>query len=141
MALRRQIDVPARPGRGGGDEKDVLPEYERSGVFVEMVEDFAHRRTNGSRERGRAHRRTWPSIDLLRTMHDMERRTRRSSDCYEAIQYLVEALAERSNVSTVVLTADNGSIVAGTGEADEIGELASIAGPLLRGEPCETSSA
>jgi hypothetical protein len=67
----------------------------------------------------------------------MERRTRRSSDCYEAIQYLVEALAERSHVSSVVLTADNGSIVAGTGDDDEIRELASIAGPLLRGEACE----
>jgi hypothetical protein len=73
----------------------------------------------------------------MRTVPHMERRTRRSNDCYEAIQYLVEALADRSNVSSVVLTADNGSIVAGTGEADEMRELATIAGPLLRGEPCE----
>ena len=67
----------------------------------------------------------------------MERRTKRSEDRDEALQYLVEALADRSEVSTVVLTNARGNIVAGMGVPGEIRGLAKIAGPLTRGEPCE----
>jgi len=67
----------------------------------------------------------------------MERRNKRSEDRDEALQYLVEALADRSEVTSVVLTNAGGSIVAGMGMPAEIRGLARIAGPLTRGEPCE----
>jgi hypothetical protein len=67
----------------------------------------------------------------------MERRTKRSENCDEALQYLVEALADRSEVSSVVLTNAQGSIVAGMGVPGEVRGLAKIAGPVARGETCD----
>ena len=51
----------------------------------------------------------------LGTVRSMEQRTKRSEDRDEALQYLVEALADRSEVQAVVLVNDEGKIVAGMG--------------------------
>ncbi len=64
----------------------------------------------------------------------MERRTKRSTDQYEALQYLVEALADRSEVDAVALVTDDGKIVAGMGIPKAIRSLAKIAAPTVRGE-------
>ncbi len=65
----------------------------------------------------------------------IERRTKRSEDRNEALQYLVEALADRSpDVAAVALIDGGGRIVAGTGMPHELVGLAKIAGPLARGE-------
>ena len=64
----------------------------------------------------------------------MERRTKRSDDQYEALQYLVEALANRSEVDAVALVTDDGKIVAGMGTPKAVRSLAKIAAPTVRGE-------
>jgi hypothetical protein len=66
----------------------------------------------------------------------IERRIKRSRDREEALQYLTEAVADRSDVSAVVLVEQGGRIVAGTGMPREIVGLSRIAGPIARGEPC-----
>lgn len=67
----------------------------------------------------------------------MERRTKRSEDRDEALQYLVEALADRSEVDAVLLMNDQGRIVAGMGKPKEVKGLAKIAVPVVRGESCQ----
>jgi len=63
-----------------------------------------------------------------------ERRAKRSEDRQEALQYLMEALADRSpEVAAVALIDGGGKIVAGTGMPHELLGLAKIAGPLARG--------
>jgi hypothetical protein len=66
----------------------------------------------------------------------MERRSKRSTDRTVALQYLVEAVADRSHVSSVALVDEEGHIVAGIGSPTELSGLALIAGPATRGEPC-----
>ncbi|MDP9148988.1 MAG: hypothetical protein M3O36_03465 [Myxococcota bacterium] len=53
-----------------------------------------------------------------------ERRTKRSTERLEALQFLVETVADRSGVRAVVLVDEGGGIVAGMGRADEIVGLA-----------------
>src|SRR6476620_4431502 len=72
----------------------------------------------------------------LVTLRNMERRTKRSEDREEALQYLVEALADRSEVDAVLLMNDEGHIVAGMGKPKEIKGLAKIAVPVVKGETC-----
>jgi hypothetical protein len=72
----------------------------------------------------------------LVTLGDMERRTKRSEDRDEALQYLVEALADRSEVDAVLLMNDEGHIVAGMGKPKEVNGLAKITVPVVRGESC-----
>ncbi len=67
----------------------------------------------------------------------MNRRKRRSNDRNQALQYLVEALAERSDVSSVALVTEGGDVVAGTGTVTELHGLAQIAGPVARAEPSD----
>jgi len=67
----------------------------------------------------------------------MERRIKRSQDRQEALQYLVEALADRSEVDAVVLLDDHGKIVAGMGAPQRVRGLASIAVPVVQGRACE----
>lgn len=67
----------------------------------------------------------------------MERRTKRSEDRDEALQYLVEALADRSEVEAVALVNDEGRIVAGMGMPNSVRGLAKIAAPMLRGDGSE----
>jgi hypothetical protein len=66
-----------------------------------------------------------------------ERRTKRSSDPVEALQYLVEAVADRSHAPAVVLVDDTGHIVAGMGGPKEVSGLARAARDVAWG----TSSA
>jgi len=67
----------------------------------------------------------------------MDRRIKRSQDREEALQYLVEALADRSQVEAVLLVNDEGRIVAGMGMPREVRQLAQIAIPAVRGEESE----
>jgi hypothetical protein len=55
---------------------------------------------------------------MPRIMND--RRIKRSADRQEALQYLVESVADRSGVRALVLLDDAGRIVAGTGMPDEV---------------------
>jgi hypothetical protein len=66
----------------------------------------------------------------------VERRTKRSKDPVEALQYLIEAVADRSDVSAVAIVDDVGRIVAGTGMPRALVGLSRIAGPVARGEAC-----
>jgi hypothetical protein len=56
-----------------------------------------------------------------------ERRTKRSAERGEALQYLVETVADRSGVRALVLVDDTGRIVAGMGLANEVSGLARAA--------------
>jgi hypothetical protein len=56
-----------------------------------------------------------------------ERRWKRSADRTEALQYLVEAVADRSSASALVLVDDSGHIVAGMGMPTEVAGLARAA--------------
>ena len=67
----------------------------------------------------------------------MDRRTKRSDDRQEALQYVVEALADRSEVQAVALVNDDGRIVAGMGVPNAVRGLAKIAAPVVRGEGSE----
>jgi hypothetical protein len=50
----------------------------------------------------------------------IERRVKRSADRDEALQFLVESVADRSGVRALVLLDDAGRIVAGTGMPREV---------------------
>jgi len=67
----------------------------------------------------------------------MERRSKRSRDRQEALQYAVEALADRSEVDAVLLMDEQGRVVAGMGKPKEVKGLAKIAIPVTRGESCD----
>jgi hypothetical protein len=54
----------------------------------------------------------------------MERRSKRSGERVEALQYLVEAVADRSGVRALVLVDDFGRIVAGMGIPRDVAGLA-----------------
>jgi hypothetical protein len=82
-----------------------------------------------------------PLRNALDTLCGMERRTKRSENRQEALQYLVEALADRSEVDAVLLMNDEGCIVAGMGKPKEVKGLAKIALPVVRGEQCEAFDA
>lgn len=61
-------------------------------------------------------------------MHAMnERRMKRSAERTEALQYLVERVADRSDVRAMVLVDDAGRIVAGTGFPRDVVGLAEAA--------------
>jgi hypothetical protein len=64
----------------------------------------------------------------------MERRTKRSEDREEALQYLVEALADRSEVQAIVLVDGEGHIVAGMGMPKQVKGLADMAIPMVSGQ-------
>jgi len=63
----------------------------------------------------------------------MDRRIKRSQDREEALQYLIESLADRSQVEAVLLVNDEGRIVAGMGMPRAVRQLAEIAVPAVRG--------
>jgi len=56
-----------------------------------------------------------------------ERRIKRSADRREALQYLVEMVADRSRVPALVLLDDAGQIMAGTGMPKDVTGLATTA--------------
>jgi hypothetical protein len=66
---------------------------------------------------------------MFRSMHSIpsERREKRSTDSAEALQFLVEKVADRSGAPALVLVDDGGRIVAGTGMPDEVLGLARVA--------------
>jgi hypothetical protein len=57
----------------------------------------------------------------------IERRTKRSAERDEALQFLVEAVADRSDVPALVLVDDAGRIVAGMGMPKDVVGLARTA--------------
>jgi hypothetical protein len=57
----------------------------------------------------------------------LERRNKRSTDPGEALQFLVEAVADRSGVPALVLVDDRGKLVAGMGMPDQVAGLARTA--------------
>lgn len=59
-----------------------------------------------------------------------ERRTKRSGDPAEALQYLVEALSDRSETRAVALIDAGGRIVAGVGMPRDLRDLAALGGDL-----------
>ena len=67
----------------------------------------------------------------------MERRTRRSPDRGEALHYLLESVAARSDVRALAVVGPSGDVLASLGPAEDIAGLATLAGPWLRGEPCD----
>jgi hypothetical protein len=54
----------------------------------------------------------------------LDRRTKRSHERVEALQYLIEAIADRSGVRALVLVDDFGRIVAGMGIPRDVAGLA-----------------
>jgi hypothetical protein len=56
-----------------------------------------------------------------------DRRTKRSAARHEALQFLVEAVADRSGARALVLVDDAGHIVAGTGIPQELATLVGAA--------------
>ena len=65
------------------------------------------------------------------------RRTKRSTEREEALQYLMESLADSSEVHAVALVDGQGHIVAGMGMPTEIAGLAKIARSGIRREPSD----
>jgi hypothetical protein len=66
-----------------------------------------------------------------------DRRFKRSTDRTEALQYLVESVADRSGTHALVLVDDFGRIVAGTGMPDEVVGLARTARDVAWGRATE----
>lgn len=65
------------------------------------------------------------------------RRVKRSSEREEALQYLMETLADRSDVHAVALVDGEGRILAGMGMPTELAGLAKIARSGVRREPSD----
>jgi hypothetical protein len=66
-----------------------------------------------------------------------ERRSKRSNNWQEALQYLLEALYDRSEARAVALIDAGGRVVAGTGTWKDLQGLATITPPMARGETCD----
>jgi hypothetical protein len=66
----------------------------------------------------------------------INRRTKRSPRPDEALQLLIEAVADRSAVRAVALVNGRGRLLAGTGTPADLAGLARLAGPIARGEDC-----
>ncbi len=63
-----------------------------------------------------------------------DRRTKRSTDRTEALQFLVESVADRSGAPALVLVDDHGRIVAGMGMPDDVVGLARTARDVAWGK-------
>ncbi len=63
-----------------------------------------------------------------------DRRIKRSENREEALQYLMEAVHDRSEVEAVALVDHDGRILAGTGFGHDLVGLALLSRSLLRGE-------
>jgi len=72
-----------------------------------------------------------------------DRRSKRSTDRDEALQYLVESVADRSGVRALVLVDDAGRIVAGMGMPAEVVGLARTARDVAwrRASPADVDDA
>src|SRR5262249_49012289 len=69
-------------------------------------------------------------------MRSNERRAKRSEQRDEALQFLVEAVADRSDVRAVAVIDDRDRIMAGTGMPHELTGLAKVASRVAHGEAC-----
>jgi hypothetical protein len=67
----------------------------------------------------------------------MDRRNKRSDIAEEALQYLAEAVAHRSEVQAVAFIDEGGHMIAGTGSCQDLLGLRAITLPISRGEPCD----
>jgi len=67
----------------------------------------------------------------------MDRRLKRSERPEEAIQYLLEALCDRSEARAVALVSSEMRLLAGVGTPGDIAGLRGIALPVARGELCD----
>lgn len=63
-----------------------------------------------------------------------ERRRRRSGRKDEALHLLLEAVRERSNISSIAIIDGRGLVVAGTGPERELLVLGAVAAPAASGE-------
>jgi hypothetical protein len=82
-----------------------------------------------------AHAANWAHLHTSRyDLGIMERRSKRSQVREEALQYLVEAVHDRSAVFAVAVVDEDGRIVAGTGMPRDVAGLARIAERTARGE-------
>ena len=73
-----------------------------------------------------------------------ERRRRRSGRKDEALRLLLEAVRERSNISSIAIIDGRGLVVAGTGPERELLVLGAVAAPAAAGEcdaACERPTA
>jgi hypothetical protein len=66
----------------------------------------------------------------------LEQRTKRSTDRATALRYLIEAVANRSEVRAMALLTSAGDVLASVGTVDDVAGLATVAGPWVRGEQC-----
>ncbi len=66
-------------------------------------------------------------------MNQIERRRRRSEHKDEALQLLLEAVRERSDVSSIAIIDGRGRVIAGTGPDDELEVLGVVAAPAAAG--------
>ena len=73
----------------------------------------------------------------------MERRLKRSAERTEALQYLIETVADRSGVKAIVLVDDAGQIMAGMGMPRELTGLARTARDVAwrRASPAQVDAA
>jgi hypothetical protein len=67
-----------------------------------------------------------------------ERRIKRSAERVEALQFLVETVADRSHLRALVLVDDAGRIVAGMGIPDDVAGLAHTARDVASGRASAT---
>ncbi len=70
-----------------------------------------------------------PTLRLM-----MERRSKRSPDRDLALQFLVEALADRSAARAVALVSHDGTLLAGVGMPGDLRGLAKLARPVAEGD-------
>jgi hypothetical protein len=66
----------------------------------------------------------------------MERRIKRSQQPEEAIQLLLESLADRSEARAVALVNTKKRVLAAAGKPWDIADLREVAEPVARGEDC-----
>jgi hypothetical protein len=66
----------------------------------------------------------------------MERRVKRSAQPEEAIQLLLESLADRSEARAVALVNGRKRVLAAAGKPWDIADLREVAEPIARGEEC-----
>jgi hypothetical protein len=66
----------------------------------------------------------------------MERRVKRSAQPEEAIQFLLESLADRSEARAVALVNAQRRILAAAGQPWDIADLRDVAEPVALGEEC-----
>jgi hypothetical protein len=71
---------------------------------------------------------------LTTVTYIMERRIKRSQQPEEAIQLLLESLADRSEARAVALVNTNKRVLAAAGQPWDIADLREVAEPVARGE-------